>query len=477
MNKLLVLFACFFIATFALYPYQEKDHIINLGEPSWGLANNEFPRGLFVHFYEPYCNPCRQLWPELVEAAGYLATHGSQVKFAKVECHDEVNLCNARKVTAFPTLILYMAGRPEQEYRGSRDASSIQKWISKVVDSSFEVVNDEDTLFSKFSGAVLLKTEGTGVNEAYQNEPYGFEVVKAGAALQSKMEGLPAVFITQREEIIPLSPNDASHTILQRINDAYYSRKIAVPNFNWAMKSKVEGGNENIDYIFFFRTNKFSVGDASKAFDQAYQEYGNNVFQFVYLNVADDILGHKFGKMFGVGADSNSAVGIISRKNKLNKKYKLNGDITTETLKSFVQAFKSGSAEHYYMSAEAPTEIPRGSVRELVSKNYHDVIADSKLNVFVQFYYPWCEPCIKLEPAWNALAYRFRDAKNVIIAKVNIDENDIEGVELTEFPTLLFYAEGTNRKEIKYTEGQTNIKSLQNFLFTHAPELREDIEL
>jgi len=417
------------------------------------------------------------MWPELVEAAGFLATHGSRVKFAKVECHDEVNLCNTRKVTAFPTLILYMQNRPEQEYRGPRDALSIQKWISKVVDSSYEVVNDQNTLFKKFDGAILLTTESLGINEAYQNDPYAFEIARAGNALINKMAGSPAVFITQRAEVMPLSQTEASHTILQKISDAFYSKKIAVPNFSWGMKTKLETGTENIDYIIFFRTNKFSVGDASKAFDQAYPEFGNNVFQFVYLNVADDVLGNKYGRAFGVSADGDSAVGIISRKNKFNSKYKLNGDITTGNLKSFIEAFRSGKAERYYASAEPLSGQPRGSVRELVSKNYHDITGDSQLNVFVQFYYPWCEPCIKLEPAWNALAYRFRDAKNVVIAKVNIDENDIEGVDLTEFPTLLFYAEGTNKKQVKYTEAQTNIKSLQNFLFTQAPKLHEDIEL
>jgi len=475
MNKLILLFAFFFISSFALYPYQEKDHIINLGDPSWGLANQEFPHGLFVYFYEPYCNPCRQMWPELVEAAKNLATQHSKVKIAKIECHDEVNLCNARKVTAFPTLILYVKDKPEQEYRGARDAQSIQKWISKVVDSSYEVANDESTLFSKFSGAILLNSDSGSINQAYQSDPYVIEIARAGGSLQSKMAGSPAVFISQRGEVVPLSINDAPHTINQKISDALYTQKIAAPNFGWGMKTKLEG-NENIDYVIFFRTKKFTVGDASKAFDKAYQELGNNVFQFAYLNVVDDILGHAIGKLFGIGADDDSAVGIISRKDKFNKKYKLAQEITADNLKTFVQSFRSGGAERYYMTAEVPSETPRGSVRELVSKNYDQVINDPTLNVFVQFYFPWSEASIKLEPAWNALAYRFRDAKNVVIAKVNVDENDIEGVDLIDFPTLLFYPEGTNKKAIKY-DSQPNIKNIQNFVFTHAPNLRQEIEL
>jgi len=476
MNKLILFFASLLISSFALYPYQEKDHIINLGDPSWGLANTDFPNGLFVYFYEPYCNPCRQMWPELVEAATNLATQGSKVKIGKIECHDEVNLCNARKVTAFPTLILYMKDKPEQEYRGSRDAQSIQKWISKVVDSSYEVVNDENTLFSKYSAAILLTQQDTwNINQAYQSDPYTVDIARAGNALQSKMNGSPAVLVTQRGEIVTLSTSDPVQTTKQKIADALYTQRIAVPNFSWNMKTKLEG-NENIDYVIFFRTKKFTVGDASKAFDQLYKELGNTVFQFAYLNVVDDMLGHTIGKLFGVGADDDSAVGIISRKNKFNQKYKLTQEITTDNLQTFIKSFKSGSAERYYMTAEVPTEGPRGSVRELVSKNYNQVTSDPNLNVFVQFYFPWSEASIKLEPAWNALAYRFRDAKNVVIAKVNIDENDIQGVDLIDFPTLLFYGEGSNKKEIKY-DSHPNIKSLQNFLFTHAPNLRQEIEL
>ncbi len=117
------------------YPYAEKDHIINLGEPTWEVAVKEFPKGLFVYFYEPYCNPCRRTWPELVDAAKALSEDHSDVRFAKIECHDEIDLCNARSVSTFPTLILYADGREPFEYRGARNSHDIQQWLRKVVDS------------------------------------------------------------------------------------------------------------------------------------------------------------------------------------------------------------------------------------------------------------------------------------------------------------------------------------------------------
>ena len=109
-------------AIFAGYPYAEEDSIINLGEPTFGIATDEFHEGLFVYFYEPFCTPCREMWQDLKKAAATLKGTSSRAKIAKVECHDEVKLCDARGVNTFPTLLLHRKGRATIEYRGVRTA-------------------------------------------------------------------------------------------------------------------------------------------------------------------------------------------------------------------------------------------------------------------------------------------------------------------------------------------------------------------
>jgi thiol-disulfide isomerase/thioredoxin len=46
----------------------------------------------------------------------------------------------------------------------------------------------------------------------------------------------------------------------------------------------------------------------------------------------------------------------------------------------------------------------------------------------VEFYAPWCGHCKKLTPIFENVAKKFRGFENLIIAKVDSTENEIEGI-------------------------------------------------
>jgi len=477
--KIILLLGCLAPSIFCVYPYAVEHNIINLGEPTFELALKDYPDGVLVYFYEAYCNPCRRLWPELVDAA---TKNSSVVRFAKVDCHDEIDLCNTRKVFTFPTLLLHVQNKQPYEYRGARNSTDIQQWLLKVADHQFPIVDHETTLFKKFSAAILVNSNQVlNVNSAYVDNLDNIEIAVAGPSLKAQMADSSAVLITQRGEITPISPDDTAAGVTYKIRGALFTRKNVAPYLSWTTYSQLTG-DQDFKIIIFFKTHKFKPQrDDSLAFDKAYNEFQSQELKFAYVNVDDDLIGHELGKLFGLNTTSKPTVGIISRVKKANLKYKLVDDaITFENLQKFLQEFENGLLKRYYMSASPDPSVKKvkGQVEELIASDYQSVTMDPKLNVFVQFYFPWCEQSVKFNPIWNKLAYRVRDHENVKIAKININQNDIEGFDNVVCASLVFYPEGESKKPIDYgTTENITIKNLQNFLTDKIPQLLQNFDL
>jgi len=51
-------------------------------------------------------------------------------------------------------------------------------------------------------------------------------------------------------------------------------------------------------------------------------------------------------------------------------------------------------------------------------------------NVFVKYMAPWCEHCKELAPIWEKLASCYMDEKDLIFAKIDAHNNEIEGFEI-----------------------------------------------
>ncbi len=70
-----------------------------------------------------------------------------------------------------------------------------------------------------------------------------------------------------------------------------------------------------------------------------------------------------------------------------------------------------------------------------------EVLQSDKLSV-VDFWAPWCGPCIALGPTIEQLAEEYKD--NVNVGKVNVDENPNLSVEygITSIPCVLFIKNG-----------------------------------
>ncbi|XP_078606958.1 uncharacterized protein LOC144879411 [Branchiostoma floridae x Branchiostoma japonicum] len=107
-------------------------------------------------------------------------------------------------------------------------------------------------------------------------------------------------------------------------------------------------------------------------------------------------------------------------------------------------------------------------VMRLDNATYDQVTRGDKF-VLVQFYVKWSSVCQKLEPKWEDVERRYRERDDVVIGKVNAQEDRIlvTRFRTTTFPTIFYYPKGVT--EHQPYEGRHTIAAFVELIEQHAP--------
>lgn len=96
-----------------------------------------------------------------------------------------------------------------------------------------------------------------------------------------------------------------------------------------------------------------------------------------------------------------------------------------------------------------PAPLPLPSFRHVpglvMAANYSDwnallALSNTK-NVMMKFYAPWCSNCASMSPFYKALAHKYRLHTDIIIAEMNVDNNQeiLDSEDIKGLPTLKLY--------------------------------------
>lgn len=100
-----------------------------------------------------------------------------------------------------------------------------------------------------------------------------------------------------------------------------------------------------------------------------------------------------------------------------------------------------------------------GSVTEIDTPTFKEVVASGETPVLVDFWAPWCGPCKAIAPILEEIANELGEAARIY--KVNVDDNQELAHELgiRAIPTLLVYRNGKQTEQLVGVSSKEDIKA------------------
>ena len=209
--------------------------------------------------------------------------------------------------------------------------------------------------------------------------------------------------------------------------------------------------------LFLFLSDQAAAASALEAFT-AYSQ--TNPPLILSLSTSNDGFGYFERLADHLGVKAGSGPEVIYLASGLDK-YRYDGDeITAEGLQSFVDRAARGEVRLHLKSAPAPATNDQ-PVKVIVGSTFDDLVLDSEKEVLVEFYAPWCGHCKQLAPHFEEAARLLASNANVVLAKVDSTENEIEGVDIQGFPTVKFYRKDKSATPLSFNGERTALGIVQ----------------
>uniref|UniRef100_A0A673TIK2 Protein disulfide-isomerase n=1 Tax=Suricata suricatta TaxID=37032 RepID=A0A673TIK2_SURSU len=478
----------------------EEDGILVLTRRNLGLALREH-RALLVQFYAPWCGHCKALAPEYSKAAALLAAESARARLAKVDGTAETELTQEFAVTAYPTLKFFRDGNrthPE-EYTGPREAEGIAEWLRRRVGPSATRLEDEEGAQALIDGRevvvigffqdlqdedvatfLALAQDALDMTFGLTDQPKLFQkfgLTKDTVVLFKKFDEGRADFPVDEE--LGLDLGDLSHFLLT------HSMHL-VTEFNSQTSPKIFSARILNHLLLFVNQTLVSHQELLAGFGEAAPPFRGQVL-FVVVDVGAD--NDHVLQYFGLKAAEAPTLRFINMET--TKKYAPapGGPVTASSVSAFCRAVLGGEVKPYLLSQEVPPDWDQRLVKTLVGKNFEQVAFDETKNVFIKFCEcrgprgagrgreglcglcrrpavldaPWCSHCKEMAAAWEALAEKYKDQDDVVIAELDATANELEAFPVHGFPTLKFFPAGPGRRVIEY-KSTRDLETFSKFL-------------
>ena len=145
-------------------------------------------------------------------------------------------------------------------------------------------------------------------------------------------------------------------------------------------------------------------------------------------------------------------------------KFRMNEEVTIETLRKFVQAYLDQSLSVYIKSeSESKSNLnSKALIKTLVGKNFERAVFNPKINVVVKLCYSESEDCQQVQSKYESVARRYKS--KVLFTQMDVGRNDPPlSIDVTAFPTIYLSPAGS-KEAVKMEQSFSTEEDLVEFI-------------
>lgn len=406
---------------------EEDSGVWVLTESNMDLAFSLQPK-LLVEFYAPRCQHCEKFAPEYEKAALRLQSLTPPIHIAKINGIENDSLLSKYEIKGFPTLLYFINGEPTP-YTGDRTEDSVFAFVHSSSRPKVEIINTSKELdkFLQHNKCNVILFAPRSSKEFKDFEQVSKDFDRIGFIFTDSNQLAKEFRVTQPGLVLVKNARN------ERV---YFDKDFSVANLSEFIKKNqvsivMDFDSEAIKLIF--GDNKSTLFLLTTEYDEYKVEFEtlSMVHRQTLLFCAADLNTAAEGKLasFLNLSPDEQPTAIIIEPSKNIAKYRLKGELTTDSLKDLIDDWVNGKAERFYKSQPLPQQAFDGDVRVLVGYNFKEVVSDKNFDVVVYFYSDYCKACEEFYDLFEDLVSEFKGTrKRLVFAKINMDLNDVEFV-------------------------------------------------
>lgn len=160
---------------------------------------------------------------------------------------------------------------------------------------------------------------------------------------------------------------------------------------------------------------------------------------------------------------------IFPQNEKFNKK----------NLKAFISNFYKGDlareilsediheAEYKHRDEIKKLGLTESNIKIVVRENFETEVLTNSKDVMVNFYTSWCEHCHELMPFYENFAQYMSINPDLVITKIDMSKNTVDGTKVSEFPTFKLYPAYKKDEPVEYP-GNAIYAEMAEFIKKHS---------
>ena len=438
-----------------------KDNITILEDKNYQneLKNSNFS---VLLLYASWCGHCQRFKPIYIELANEYKNKNLSISFFAIEASSNQQAADDFNVDQYPTMyVIINQTRYIYPYSYTKDA--FNSYINKKLKGSikfFDKVEDINEYKKNLEFSVLLTFPKNSSNyrtyvEIAENSEFNeYLYCSSEECVKNFGENL-YLFKNFDENYVKLSEfkKNISHFSSRDLFEFVKIYGIEIAG-DFDDKGVTMLFDNRVNGILYFRDEN---NETQVKFDSELKKFAKDyrkTFYFFHVGLNKNIY-KKAKNFFDIHDDEIPIIILFEQKRNKQLVYKMkNKEINLDNLKQFIEDFNNSKLISELRSEpEIPEKGQEFGFRIFVGKTFEKEFLNDTKNVGIMLYLTENENCAQCYPASEIFQELGKSAKeqkkNIVFGVINLDRNDVKGLNITKFPKIILYPLENGKKSIE----------------------------